>query len=106
MSVKSSGSCSRTQRENASAPIARNFWREPGGGRTASSNRGGSGSGGDRVARRPRDARKAVDRDLGRIGQEPHRSILANRKAEQLGVLVDEPGRAVARQEIGAARAG
>ena len=44
VSVKSNGSCSRTHRENASAPISRNFCREPGGGAPGSA-RGARGSG-------------------------------------------------------------
>ena len=90
--------CSRTQREKASAPIARNRWREPGGGSDERVEPRRLGLGGDRVARRPRDPGKAVDRDLGGIGQEPHRPVLPDREAEQLGGLVDEPGRAVARR--------
>ena len=105
MSVTSSGFCSRTQRAegvgaHCQEPLARSRRRlgervEPG--------RLGLGDG--RVPLRPRDAGKAVDRDLGGIGQEPRRPVLANREAEQLGGLVDEPRRAVAGDETRDARA-
>ena len=69
--------------------------------RPASRTGAARGSGAIACTRRPRDPRKAVDRDLGRIGQKPHRPVLPDREPEQLGVLVDKPGRAVARQKLG-----
>ena len=64
-----------------------------------------TGGEGARARERPRvplaaHPRKTVDRDLGGIRQEPHRPVLANWKAKELGGLVDEPRRAVAGEEI------
>ena len=45
--------------------------------------------------------REAVDGDLGGIGQQLGRAVLADGKLEQLGRLVDEPGGAAAGEEVG-----
>ena len=52
-----------------------------------------------RVAGRPRHAGEAVDRDLGGVAEQLGRPILAEREAEQLGGLVEEPGGALAGEE-------
>ena len=49
-------------------------------------------------------AGEAVDRDLGGEGQELRGPVLPDREPEQLGGLVDEPGRAAPFEEVGMRR--
>ena len=76
-------------------PLARAVGRRP-----EASNAGARGSAGGACPGGRADAGKAVDGDLGGVGQELRRPVLADRELEKLGVLVDEPGRALAGQEI------
>ena len=101
VSVRSRGFCSRTHCENASGP---SFWkscREPSGGAFEMSQTGGNGSGPGTQAILASDAREAVDGHLGGECQQLGGAVLADREPEELGRLVDEPGRAFARKEIG-----
>ncbi len=63
--------------------------------------RGRGRLGGGDVVRRANDPGVAVDCYLGGEGQDPRGTVLTDREPEQLGRVIDEPGGAPSREEVG-----